>query len=897
MTDPADLTLVDLLPLLEQRALSARELLDACLARVERARAAGRGVRRAHAGARPRRRRAGRRRPGRRPPDRAARRGAGRAQGPLPDARACRRPPRAGCSRATTRGSTRRSGSGCATPARACSARRRCTSSPTAPARTRRATRGTSRRTPGRLVRRLGARPWPPGWCRSRPAPTPAAPCASRPPPAACASLRPTLRAGVDVRRRCRCRARSTPPARWRGACATSACCCACSPGTTRATPARSTSRCPPTRTPARTDLARRADRHRPPLVLGRRRPRRRRRPAASALDRLVARGAELVEVDPPADTERVLAFPGAYGALHGTRGARAPRRRGSPSASTCTARRSCTASPQAREITPEQHAQARPRPRRAGAQSWRALVAAAPARRARPPDAARAARRVQPDEGRGAGRVAADHPRLVGHRLPGAVGAGRTRRAGPARRPRAGRTAGAGGRPRRAGHRRSTRTSSCGSSPRLTQPAGRAWHRLRTWTPPPQAAGAPSSTRATSRRSPPGSPSLRGRRAGTTARTSPGWLLHEQRAVSLDGVGPDPDTATLHPGRPRSTATVVGAARLELPRRDNLHLCELDLSPSHRRPGAGASAGRWWRRSSASPASTGARRCSASPTSRPAQEGRSGNRAAAQALGYDVVQQEVRRDIDLPLPAERVAELERTCRPHAADYAARDLARRQPGRAASTTWPSCTGRCRPTCPKDEMDWREEVWDAARRAAQRAAVARTWTARGSAPARCTCRPAVLSPSPAWAGRGPSRRGPTSGRRSSRGRHRGHRLGMLVKLAGLQELAARSPRTRFISTWNAQENAPMIAVNDAARRPDERSPARSCRRCSPLLDRADVRDAADLGRRRPARRGGAGRARRGTSPSAPSRRRPRPAGPAARRRTARRTGRRTPAPWS
>ena len=45
-------------------------------------------------------------------------------------------------------------------------------------------------------------------------------------------------------------------------------------------------------------------------------------------------------------------------------------------------------------------------------------------------------------------------------------------------------------------------------------------------------------------------------------------------------------------------------------------------------------------------------------------------------------------------------------------------------------------------------------------------------------------------------------------------HRGHRLGMLMKLIGLQELHARSPRTAYISTWNAKENAPMIAVNDA-----------------------------------------------------------------------------------
>ena len=36
MTDPAELTLVELLPLLAERALSAVELLDACLARVER---------------------------------------------------------------------------------------------------------------------------------------------------------------------------------------------------------------------------------------------------------------------------------------------------------------------------------------------------------------------------------------------------------------------------------------------------------------------------------------------------------------------------------------------------------------------------------------------------------------------------------------------------------------------------------------------------------------------------------------------------------------------------------------------------------------------------------------------------------------------------------------------
>ncbi len=44
-------------------------------------------------------------------------------------------------------------------------------------------------------------------------------------------------------------------------------------------------------------------------------------------------------------------------------------------------------------------------------------------------------------------------------------------------------------------------------------------------------------------------------------------------------------------------------------------------------------------------------------------------------------------------------------------------------------------------------------------------------------------------------------------------HRGHRLGLAVKLANLDFLAERAPDVRTIRTSNAQENAPMIAVND------------------------------------------------------------------------------------
>ncbi len=44
-------------------------------------------------------------------------------------------------------------------------------------------------------------------------------------------------------------------------------------------------------------------------------------------------------------------------------------------------------------------------------------------------------------------------------------------------------------------------------------------------------------------------------------------------------------------------------------------------------------------------------------------------------------------------------------------------------------------------------------------------------------------------------------------------HRGHRLGLAVKLANLGQLARRAPEVRLIVTGNAAVNGPMIAVND------------------------------------------------------------------------------------
>lgn len=47
----------------------------------------------------------------------------------------------------------------------------------------------------------------------------------------------------------------------------------------------------------------------------------------------------------------------------------------------------------------------------------------------------------------------------------------------------------------------------------------------------------------------------------------------------------------------------------------------------------------------------------------------------------------------------------------------------------------------------------------------------------------------------------------------RSEHRGHRLGMLIKLVNLDELRGQFPEVRYLNTWNADGNSYMISVNE------------------------------------------------------------------------------------
>lgn len=289
-----------------------------------------------------------------------------------------------------------------------------------------------------------------------------------------------------------------------------------------------------------------------------------------------------------------------------------------------------------------------------------------------------------------------------------------------------------------------------------------------------------------------------------------PGSLLHEERALSLAGTGADPDVRReLLVARERGE--VVGAARLELPQRDNLHLCEVVLvvHPEARLRGTGRALDGEVERRARAAGRTTLLTVSDEP---PGREGRSPGRLSALALGYHLVQEEVRRDLDLPLDARRAARLERSCAPYAGGYDLRTWRDRCPDDLAA----DCAGlqaAMSTDVPKDQMDWRPEVWDCARLRRDEElsrSMDRTYVGAGAVH-RASGRMVAFT-----------RLGvPRSARRRAyqwetlvlRG-HRGHRLGTCVKTAALGELVANSPDTAFVSTWNAQENAPMIAVNEA-----------------------------------------------------------------------------------
>lgn len=283
-----------------------------------------------------------------------------------------------------------------------------------------------------------------------------------------------------------------------------------------------------------------------------------------------------------------------------------------------------------------------------------------------------------------------------------------------------------------------------------------------------------------------------------------------ERRAAALAALSPDHDTDYVLL-LARDGERPVGAAGLELPRRDNLHLAEIELAvlPDARRRGVGTALLDEAERIAAEHGRT---TVLAGVDEPPAEVGRSPGRAFAQRHGYAFAQTEVRRDMPLPLDPERAARLAADCAQHARGYAVRTWRDRCPDDVLDDM-AALKQAMSTDAPLGDTDYQEKKWDAAR-VRQReqivGAQGRTFFAAGAVHEASGRLVAFTDVGIAHAQPERAFQWETLVVKE----HRGRRLGTLVKLACLQRIAQEHPASRYVSTWNAAENAPMIRVNDA-----------------------------------------------------------------------------------
>jgi RimJ/RimL family protein N-acetyltransferase len=186
---------------------------------------------------------------------------------------------------------------------------------------------------------------------------------------------------------------------------------------------------------------------------------------------------------------------------------------------------------------------------------------------------------------------------------------------------------------------------------------------------------------------------------------------------------------------------------------------------------------------------------------------------AFARRLGAEPGILDARRILDLrTVPAGRFAEIKATAAGHAAGY-------------SLTSWTGATPEDRlgqvahvqnamNDAPREEGWFEDDIWDADRIRARADTRVRLAGHRGYAVAAVheqTGEMAALTKvfidpaEPAW-----GQQGITAVTRP----HRGHRLGLLIKAAMLEWLAAAEPGLERITTTNAEVNSHMIAVNEA-----------------------------------------------------------------------------------
>lgn len=182
---------------------------------------------------------------------------------------------------------------------------------------------------------------------------------------------------------------------------------------------------------------------------------------------------------------------------------------------------------------------------------------------------------------------------------------------------------------------------------------------------------------------------------------------------------------------------------------------------------------------------------------------------------GYAVEQADRRSVLTLPVDAALLDELEAKALPHADGYRLHTWERRVPDAWAADWAALCQAMI--DAPTGGLDIEEEPWDVARLRRDEAqydesGMDRLHTAveHGATGRLVALTSFQWNCPPVDRLRDFAFQDDTIVARE----HRGHRLGMLIKIRNLRELMARRPDVVRVHTWNAEENDHMLAINVA-----------------------------------------------------------------------------------
>ncbi|HEX6234492.1 MAG TPA: GNAT family N-acetyltransferase [Jiangellaceae bacterium] len=252
----------------------------------------------------------------------------------------------------------------------------------------------------------------------------------------------------------------------------------------------------------------------------------------------------------------------------------------------------------------------------------------------------------------------------------------------------------------------------------------------------------------------------------------------------------------------------IVGAAGLDMPLKDNRRLATIEIvvRPDRRRRGIGSALLQVMEKEAAERGRTSLLvSVHGSVPNKP-----TAGMLFAEQYGFTRRITDVMRVQRPPFQLDRLTELGREAQPYAADYTLATWHGRIPDEHIAE-YARLAGRMTTDVPMGELDYEPELWDVERVRVgekRRIRMGRDWW--------CTV---AVAPDGTLAGMTEISLAVDSDHSAFQGDtivdrpHRGHRLGILLKIANLRSVLVDRPGVQSIWTWNAASNRHMISVNE------------------------------------------------------------------------------------